>query len=257
MFFVLSKILFFIIQPIVWLVGLLGWSYFTKNSEKKVKILRGIFWMVLLLTNPFLSNRVFHAWEYPALSLGSMKDTFDVGIVLGGYSDFDGYAINDRLNFNEASNRFQDAYVLYKKGIIKKILITSGSGALLGDKINEADMSKIALLQYGVPETDILIENQSMNTRENAVFTKTFLEKQGLAQSKLLLITSAMHMRRSIGCFKKVGLNFTPFSAHFFASRLQWNMESTILPDNKAFSRWEKFLKEWVGYVVYWLQGYI
>jgi uncharacterized SAM-binding protein YcdF (DUF218 family) len=136
-------------------------------------------------------------------------------------------------------------------------LITSGGGYLLGDKINESDISKKFLLQYGVPETDILIENQSNNTRENAVFTKTFLEKNGLAQSKLLLITSAMHMRRSIGCFKKVGLNFTPFPAHFFANRLQWNMESTILPDNRAFHRWEKFLKEWVGCVVYWLQGYI
>jgi uncharacterized SAM-binding protein YcdF (DUF218 family) len=257
MFFALSKILFFIIQPIVWLVGLLGWSFFTKSTQKKVKILRGVFWMVLLLTNPFLSNRVFHAWEYPALSMDNMKDTFDVGIVLGGFSDFGVYPISDRLNFNEGTNRFQDAYLLYKKGIIKKILITSGGGYLLGDKINESDISKKFLLQYGVPETDILIENQSNNTRENAVFTNTFLEKNGLAQSKLLLITSAMHMRRSIGCFKKVGLNFTPFPAHFFANRLQWNMESTILPDNRAFHRWEKFLKEWVGCVVYWLQGYI
>jgi uncharacterized SAM-binding protein YcdF (DUF218 family) len=257
MFFALSKMLFFIIQPIVWLVGLLGWSYFTKNSHKKVKILRGVFWMVILMTNPFLSNRVFHAWEYPALSIESMKDTFDVGIVLGGYSDFDVYPISDRLNFNEGTNRFQDAYLLYKKGIIKKILITSGVGAILGDKMNEADMSKIALLQYGVPESDILIENVSRNTHENAVFTKTLLEKQGFAQSKLLLITSAMHMRRSIGCFKKVGLNFTPFPAHFYATRLQMNIESTILPDNKAFNKWERFLKEWVGCVVYWLQGYI
>jgi uncharacterized SAM-binding protein YcdF (DUF218 family) len=257
MFFALSKILYFIIQPIVWLVGLLAWSFFTKKNEKKVKILRGVFWAVLLMTNPFLSNRVFHTWEYPATPINSMKDTFDVGIVLGGYSEFGVYPISDRLNFNEASNRFQDAYVLYKKGIIKKILITSGSGAFLGDKINEGDVSKIALLQYGVPETDILIENQSMNTHENAVFTKILLEKQGLAQSKLLLITSSLHMRRSIGCFKKVGLNFTPFPAHFFANRLQWDAESTILPDSRAFYRWEKFLKEWVGCIVYWLQGYI
>ncbi len=257
MFFILSKLLFFIIQPIVWLVGLLAWAYFTKKSEKKAKILRGVFWMVLLMTNPFLSNRVYYAWEYPEVPISSLKDTFDVGIVLGGYSDFEVYPVYDRHNFNRSANRFTDALLLYKKGIVKKILITSGSGRLIGEKLNEADISKTILLELGVPESDILIENQSNNTRENAVLSKTLLEKQGLAQSKILLITSAFHMRRSIGCFKKVGLNFTPFPAHFMATRLQWDTISTIIPDSEALSKWEKFMKEWVGYAVYWLQGYI
>jgi uncharacterized SAM-binding protein YcdF (DUF218 family) len=257
MFFYLSKLLFFIIQPIVWLVVLLGWSYFTKSDIKRSKILRGLFWGILLMTNPFLSNRVFHAWEYPAVNINTMKDTFDVGIVLGGYTEWSVYPVNDRVNFGDGSNRYQDAILLYKKGLIRKILITSGSGRILGDPQNEADASKINLLAMGIPEKDILIENQSNNTRENAVFTKVLLEKLGLGQAKLLLITSSFHMRRSIGCFKKVGLNFTPFPAHFYAARIQKDFDSTILPDDSAFHTWGKFLKEWVGYGVYWLQGYI
>ena len=257
MFFILSKFLYFIIQPIVWLVGLLAWGYFTKNAQKKARILRGVFWMVLLLTNPFLSNRVFHAWEYAEVPIASVKDTFDVGILLGGYSDFEVYPVYDRLNYNHAANRFTDALLLYKKGIVKKLLITSGSGRFLGEKLNEADISHRILRQMGVPDSAILIENQSNNTHENAVFSKTLLEKQGLAQSKILLITSAFHMRRSIGCFKKEGINFTPFPAHFIATRLQWDTISTIIPDSDAFYKWEKFMKEWVGYGVYWLQGYI
>jgi uncharacterized SAM-binding protein YcdF (DUF218 family) len=257
MFFALSKLLYFIIQPIVWLVVLVSWAYFTKNDKKRRSILRGCFWLVILMTNPFLSNRVYRAWEYPEVSMASLKDTFDVGILLGGYSDFEVYPAFDRLNYNHAANRFSETLLLYKRGIIKKILLTGGDGRLIGERLNEADKAKALLLQLGVPEFDILMENQSSNTRENAVFSKVVLEKQGLLHSKILLITSAFHMKRAMGCFKKVGIDFTPFPAHFFANRLQWDTLSTITPDSKAFFKWEKFMKEWIGYGVYWLQGYI
>jgi uncharacterized SAM-binding protein YcdF (DUF218 family) len=257
MFFALSKILYFIIQPIIWLVVLLVWAYFTKSEQKRAKILRGCFIMTILITNPFLTNRLYRAWEITETPMATMRDTFDVGIVLGGFSDFDVYAYNDRLNLNFGGNRFLDALVLYKRGLIKKILISGEDGRLIGERISEADKAKTTLLQLGVPESDILIENMSKNTHENAVFTKEVLVKLNLDKSKLLLITSAFHMRRSIGCFKKVGLGFTPFPAHFVANRVQFDSNSTIFPDSMGFFKFEKFLKEIIGYMVYWLQGYI
>ncbi len=257
MFFALSKLLYFIIQPIVWLVVLLAWAYFTKNEKKRVKIGRGCFIMVILMTNPFLSNRIYRAWEIKETPMATMQDTFDVGIVLGGFSDGDIYAYKDRLNLNWGGNRFLDAVVLYKRGLIKKILLTGDDGRLLGERVSEVDLAKVSLLQLGVPDSDILIENKAKNTRENAVFTKELLEKVNLNSSKLLLITSAHHMRRSMGCFDKVGLKYTPFTAHFMADRAQWDTRSTIVPDSMAFFKFEKILKEIVGYVVYWMQGYI
>ena len=257
MFFILSKILYFIIQPIVWLVGFLGYAYFTKNQQKRRLILRGLFWGVVLLTNPLFSNRIFHAWEYPAVPMQNMRDTCDIGIVLGGFSAFDVYPSTDRLNFNASVNRLTDAVALYKKGLVKKLLITGGDGRLVGKSVNEADATLTYLMNLGIAQNDILIENNAKNTRENAVFSKVLLEKNGLANAKCLLITSAFHTRRAMGCFKKVGIHFQPFPAHFIAERLEWNASSTFMPDNKAFSNWEIFLKEWVGYGVYWLQGYI
>ena len=257
MFFASSKILYFIIQPIVWLVGSLFWALFRKDPFKRHRILRGVFWGLVLLTNPFLSNRVFHAWEYPAVDISTMQDTFDVGVVLGGYCEFDVYPNKDRLNLSDAVNRLSDAVVIYKKCIIKKILLTGGDGRLLGEKVNESDNVLAFLLTLGIPESDILVENKSKNTRENAVFTKNLLENKGLKDAKCLLITSAFHMRRSIGCFNKTGLNFIPFPAHFVAQRIQADMKSTILPDPLMLWKWEVFIKEWIGYGVYWLQGYV
>lgn len=256
MFFILSKILYFIIQPVVWLIFFIGKALFAKSDIKRWKILRGMFWSVLILTNPLISNRVFHAWEYEAVPMNSLNSIYDVGIVLGGFSEFDVYP-QDRLNLNYSVNRLTDAILLYKKGIIKKILITGGDGRLVGTKVNEAESTLSYLLGIGIPKSDILIENQSRNTYENAIFTQKVLEKEGLGQAQCLLITSAFHMRRSIGCFNKANIHFKPFPAHFVAERMDFSMSTTLLPDKLAFLKWEIFLKEWIGYGVYWLKGYV
>ena len=64
-------------------------------------------------------------------------------------------------------------------------------------------------------------------------------------------------MRRSEGCFRKAGFKFTSFPAHFVAERLQFDTNSTIEPDDLNFQKWNMFVKEWLGYVVYWIKGYI
>ena len=53
----------------------------------------------------------------------------------------------------------------------------------------------------GIPENDIIIENKSRNTHENAFYTAQLFEKNGFSKSNNLLITSSMHMRRAQACF--------------------------------------------------------
>jgi uncharacterized SAM-binding protein YcdF (DUF218 family) len=186
-----------------------------------------------------------------------MRDTFDVGIVLGGFSNFDISEVDDRLNFNQAANRLTDAVVLYKKGLVKKLLITGGDGNLMGRKSLEAEKAEPFLRQMGVRQEDILLESAARNTHENALFTKQLLDNQQLTNAKLLLITSAFHTPRSIGCFKKTGLNVLPFPAHFIGEKPSWKTSYWLTPDSKAFANWEAILKEWVGYVAYYAKGYI
>jgi uncharacterized SAM-binding protein YcdF (DUF218 family) len=256
MFFILSKILSFLIQPTFWLVGLLGWAFFTKNAAKKARILRGSFFLSVVLTNPFLMHQTFCAYETPAVPMSSLRDTFDIGIVLGGFSNFN-TTVDDRLNFNNAVNRLTDAIVLYKKGIVKKLLITGGDGSLSGAKSPEAEKVEPFLIQMGVRKEDILLESRSRNTHENALFTKQLIDSQQLKSSKLLLITSAFHLPRAAPCFKKVGLNVQVFPAHFIGEKPSWNASYWLKPDAQAFMNWEVIIKEWIGYVVYSVKGYI
>jgi uncharacterized SAM-binding protein YcdF (DUF218 family) len=256
MFFILSKVLVFIIQPIIWLIGLLAWAFLSKNAQKKARILRGTFFFTLIITNPFLMHQTYRLYETPMVPMTEMRDTADIGIVLGGFCNFDisGY---ERLHFNEASNRLTDALVLYKKGLVRKLLISGGDGKLLGGKTLEALKVAPFLLSMGVHESDILLESRSRNTHENALFSKQLIDSLNIKTANILLITSASHMPRSMACFRKVGLQITPYPAHFVAEKPNFGFKYWLTPDARAFSKWETILKEWVGYGVYWLKGFI
>jgi uncharacterized SAM-binding protein YcdF (DUF218 family) len=256
MFFILSKLLFFLTLPSVWLMGLLIWALRTRNDVRCRQILRTTLGLTILMTNPLFSNAVFNAWEAKPVSITTLKDTFDIGIVLGGFGKFEVHPYKDRFNFNHAANRLSDAMVLYKKGIIKKIMISGGDGRITGAKIDESNAAGNYLKSLGIPDSAIILEGKSRNTFENAQFCKQIIDKIN-PQPRILLITSAFHIRRAEGCFRKMGFHFTSFPAHFVAERLQWDGNSTIEPDDLNFKKWNIFVKEWLGFVVYWVKGYI
>jgi uncharacterized SAM-binding protein YcdF (DUF218 family) len=257
MFFILSKVLYFIIQPLNWLIGLPIFAIITKNARRKRRVLRGCFFFLVLITNPFLGNRVFHAWEADAIPMSAMKDTFDIGIVLGGYTKGGTYANRDRLEFSTAANRFTDAIQLYKRGIVRKLLISGGDGKLFGESYPESALAKNYLLDIGIKSEDILFEEESRNTHENALFSKQLLDKQGLTNQKILIFTSAFHIPRALACFKKVGLNTAPYPTHFIAEQLTVQPQTWLTPSPDLIKYWEMFLKEWVGFAVYKLQEFV
>ncbi len=224
---------------------------------RKRRSLRLAAFLFLFCTNPYILSKVAGYWEVKPTDANSISGTYEVGVVLGGFSDFDGPAIYDRYNFGNSPNRLTNAIELYHKRRIKKILITSGSGAYFAEKIDEAPEAKKFLINIGIPESDILIESNSRNTWENSFFTKELLQEKGI-QSDILLITSASHMRRSLGCFHKAGFqNCDPYPTDFLNKRFQWTPDHTILPDSKGFFNWQILIKEWIGYLVYAIRGYI
>ena len=256
MFFILSKVLFFLIQPINWVLGLMLYSLLSKNKKRKKKALLFAVILGFFFTNHFIYNQVIELWEVKTITADQIAQPYDIGIVLGGYSNSHILPNHDRFNINMRGNRFLNAYELYRTGKVKKLLLTGGSGDLLRDQKSEAPLVKKFLLRVGVPEEDIIIEPDSRNTYENAIFTKKILDEK-YPRANCLLITSAYHMRRSKACFNKAGVSYTPFSVDFISEENRWHPENTILPDRNGFYFWEALIKEWVGYLAYWARGYL
>jgi len=256
MFFILSKLLKFLITPLMWIVVLLFIAVISRDPFKRKRYLIYGFSLLIIFTNYFLFNFCMALWEMPPVNHKKIE-VYDVGIVLGGVTSYD--AEHDRTQFIRGADRLFQAIDLYKTGKIKKILFTGGSGYVLRPEYKEGALVKRYVLKLGIPESDFLIENESRNTHENALFTKEILEKEKIT-GKLLLITSAFHMRRSIGCFNKAGLFPDPYSADMYGKPIKiekgFDPESLIIPSLEPLSDWTNFIHELVGYCIYKIVGY-
>jgi uncharacterized SAM-binding protein YcdF (DUF218 family) len=251
MFFFLSKVLNFFIQPAVWIFVLMICALILK--KKRILFLSLATALFFLLTNGFIFNEVVSRWEPKPVELNKLAK-YDYVVVLGGFSNFD--TVNKRLKLNEAGDRIWQALQLYESGKASKILITGGSGSLLHQDETEADKVKSFLLSMKVPEKDITMEMTSRNTHENATNTNEWIEKHS-PKAKCLLVTSAWHMPRSLGCFKKVGMNVTAYPVNHFSESRKFDYTLFIVPSTYALNGWGMLLKEWVGYATYKVVGYL
>ena len=253
MFFILSKILSFVITPIIWIITLLLFAVFSKEEKRKRKTLVWALGLTMFFSNSFIFTECARMWEVPATPYENLK-TYDYGIVLGGTS------VNDeelnRVQFFRGVDRLIQAIDIYKRGHIKKIIFTSGSGRILKPEMKEAALVKPYLLKMGVAEEDLIIENESQNTRENAVFTKKMIDSLQL-KGNYLMITSAFHMRRGQACFKKVGIDSDSYSTDRYAGPRKFEFDHVFIPNVSAIHDWNNLIHEWMGYVTYKLMGYI
>lgn len=256
MFFYLSQFLSFLAMPLtIVMILIIGGAVFIRKKWGKKCLWSGI-GLLLFFTNPFLSNLALLAWE-PEFKKFEEIGTYDYGIVLTGVTNLSKTAY-DRTFFNKGADRITHALQLYRMGKIKKILITGGQGLNPVNPQSESELLKRFLIMTGMPESDILIEDQSKNTRENAAFTKALLEKNGIStDQKYLLITSAFHMTRAKGCFDKVGMNTETFPTDYYSHDLKYDIPSLLFPDPFSLEYWTKLFKEWIGILVYKLAGYL
>lgn len=256
MFFVVSKVLFFLIQPINWILLPLVYVLFGKNGKWKKKCLILSISAGFFFTNHFIFNQFARLWEVDTILMTDIEEPYDIGILLGGYSNFFIEPDTDRHNYNERGARFFHTYELYKKGKFKKFLLTGGSGFLFGTDKSEAVLARELLIRLGVPDRDIIVEPNSKNTFENALFTKMILEEK-YPNSRCLLITAAWHMRRSMGCFDRVNVEYTPFSVDHMGEQARIAPASLIIPNSETLWRWEILTKEMIGLMAYKARGYI
>lgn len=194
------------------------------------------------------------AWEIKGKKAEDLKK-HDVAIVLGGMAEYDNEL--NRLSIRRGGDRIWQAITLYKTGKVKKLLISGASGYVFDRGLKEAKQMKDVLAEWGIPEEDILTEEKSINTYENALYSKEVLNKHKELKT-FVLVTSGSHMRRSIGCFERQGLICTPYSTDLYTSEKRFYFwDQYIIPNIETMVEWKKLLKEWVGYVAYDFKGYI
>ncbi|MBI1836248.1 MAG: YdcF family protein [Flavobacteriia bacterium] len=255
MFFILSKVLLIFTTPYTWFITSVFCAFFLKNEKWKKRFKYIAVFVFFFFSNTVILAELMRKWEVHGTRFENTK-IYDVGIVLGGMSEYNSDL--DVLSITGHGDRIWQAITLYKKGKIKKILISGDSGYITDRGLHEAKQFKKVLVEWGIPANDLLVEEKSKNTHENAVETQKVLNRSYPHFTKFLLITSGSHMRRSLACFNKVGLKCDSFSTDLITGpHRNYFWDQYFIPNQDAMGQWNKLIKEWIGYFVYDLVGYI
>jgi uncharacterized SAM-binding protein YcdF (DUF218 family) len=164
----------------------------------------------------------------------------------------------DRLELNQNGDRIWQAMDLYHRKKIKKILISGDSGQVSDRGLHEAKQLADILIRSGIPKEDVIVEGNSQNTYQNALESGKLIKKKFPEWKKILLITNSSHMRRSLACFEKQGIHCIPFSVGLrTGEKRHYFIEQFFIPSVSTIEEWENLTKEWIGYVMYKLMGYL
>ncbi len=254
MFFLLSKTLDVLLLPLLWLLALLLAALLARQPRRQRQWLGAAVALLLLLTNNALVNEALLAWERPAVPLAALPAHADAAVLLTGITNVD-KSPHDRVYLNANADRLTNALWLYRAGRVRYILVSGGSGAVLAKAHTESAEIITLLRLAGVPNAAILREESSRNTHENALFTKRLLAAHPNVKS-LVLVTSAFHQRRALGCFRKVGLKPVGFPAGFRTRDRSWAPDYWLVPTPGALENWSLLLHEMAGWLTYKALGY-
>ncbi len=257
MLFYLGKIASYLMAPLS--VGLilllLAFVFYRRRGLGRVLLFLGIVTLWAFSIRP-VSQRLMYGLEYavPGYTVETAPHA-DAIVVLGGLLHSPS-ATRKAPELEESSDRLMQALRLYHAGKAPLILVTSGTVAILEGKdvMNEAQAARQVLMEWGVPDSAIVVETQSQNTHENATETRKILDSRGL--HNVLLVTSAYHMPRSVAVFRKEGVNVLPCPTDY---RTGWGEPDRIfqyLPDPLAAEDTAEVVKERVGLLIYRLHGW-
>ena len=257
MFFYAAKVLWFLAQPSTLIIGAVvvaaifcttSWCRLGRRMlmvAVPVLVIGGISPLGDLIIAP-LENR------FPRAALTG-SDITGI-IVLGGSEDSRAGPSRELAGLNEAAERFTEAVALARRLPDARVVFTGGSAAVFADEPPEAETAARLFEALGIARERITLESASRDTYENAAFTAKLIKPA--AGQRWLLITSAWHMPRAIGCFRQAGVPVEAWPVDFRTSpRFQPLRLHTALTE--GWRRIDFITREYVGLVAYYVAGRI
>lgn len=173
-------------------------------------------------------------------------------IVLGGSIDPVLSAAHGGAVVKSSGDRIIAAAALARRYPNARIVFSGGSGNLIGDGPREADYAVALFESLGISKQRLTMERQSRNTHENVEFTKAIVAPK--SGERWLLVTSAFHMPRSVGLFRKVGFAVEPYPVDWRVGGRADLVSFQVFPA-EGMANLDIGVREWIGLVAYWITG--
>lgn len=263
MFFYLSKLLPLFLYPLGLACVLMLVALVTLWQRPRSAAFSLALALIILLVggNGWVSRSLVRSLEWQNIPSAGLPNAEAI-VVLGGATK-PAFPPRPFVDLGEEGDRVFYGAQLYQQQKAPLIIVAGGRIDWRGRGPSEsADMVSI-LSQLGVPMSAIIQEPNSLNTHENAVNVKKILDARGIR--RVLLVTSAIHMPRSLLIFKRQGIAAIPAPTDFLvtAKELQEMQNSpqsillNLLPDTDRLYQFTRALKEYIGLIVYRLRGWL
>jgi len=265
MFVYLSKLLPQFVYPLG--LGFILLIFAACSIKNKRKAALGLSIMVLIILflagNRLVSTSMAKNLEWRYLPSEELPRA-EVIVLLGGGTESADYP-RSMAEVNSAGDRVIHAAWLYKQGAAPHILLSGGNLEFSDARGTTPAVEMQQLLELlGVPGEALWIQEESENTYEDAVYTAAMLKQMGI--NRIILVTSAMHMPRSVALFQKQGLEVIPSPTDFTVTERSWQALTAlypgqillnIMPNPSSLSLTTNVLKEHLGMAVYRMRGWM
>lgn len=254
MFFVASKILAFLLEPLLH-------AYLLLAAAGVMRLMKRRRTMRLLIGGAFLLPLVYGFLPLSQWPLRHLENAYQIPqfdgqsidgiVVLGGHTG-SGWVSQTRnqAQLNGSAERFTTGLSLHLAHSDSTLIFSGFSGSLNPRGWNEAEINRRLIAEMGVDTTGILYEKTSRNTFENAVYSLDVAVPQ--PGDVWVLVTSASHMPRAKGAFAAAGWD------NIIAYPVDYNTAShgdVIFSIASGMNRVRNWLHEYVGLAVYWATG--
>ncbi|MBI1374440.1 MAG: YdcF family protein [Phycisphaera sp.] len=203
--------------------------------------------LLFVAASPYVAGALFESLEsrYPPIPVADTLHA-DVIVVLGGGVSA-AYPPRLHPDLGSASDRLAHAARLYHAGKAPRLILCDSTSSPMAELLGE----------WGVPNSAMVLETGSMNTHENAAFIADMIRSQRI--EGVLLVTSALHMRRALATFRAAGIDATPVPTDFeyVHAPNRRTFLSGVVPSAGALQSTQRALHEYGGYLYYQLRGWI
>jgi uncharacterized SAM-binding protein YcdF (DUF218 family) len=251
--YILSKLFWAIAQPVNFIVLLvLAWAALTRLGYRRagLRVLQTALGLLVTVTVLPVGQMLLIPLENRFTRPDPFPDAVAGIIVLGGAIDSDISAARGFPVFDRGGQRMDEALALARRYPNAKILFTGGSSDIVGPKIREAVYAGRFLANHGIPAGRLLVEDASRNTWENA--ENSFKLVKPKPEENWLLVTSAFHMPRAMGIFRRLGWRVIPDPVDY---RTEGRLDIRGFTLIHRLSELDVALKEWIGLVAYSVLG--
>lgn len=250
-------ILMLITRPSTLLFLVLGVAIF-QLWRRRYEFPFRVYWIVVpfvvlvIVSMPAFGHLLLGTLEWPYPPSFAVPDDAQAIVVLSGYvRPQDATRLRAELGA-DTLYRCLHAVQLHRRARHLPILVSGGvpDGVPSGPPFAEA--MRDFLVELGVPPSRIRMEDRARTTHENAVESARLLAEGDV--KRIVLVTDAEHMFRSVGCFRKQGLEVVPRACNHGATEFHWQVRD-FLPSADGLARVESVGHEWIGTLYYWLRG--